>query len=167
MNDDFDDPESVRLTLRDGKHVDILRRLNHGETEDMLARISLYGVGVNRREVRTAKIAAYVLGWNLTKGGQPVPMGPAAGDLPDNVRTDTIRALKADRAVEIHKAIEAHEAADDQTLADLKKNAHYEASRRSDLNLALRTGWDVRAIRRLSVDDHRRLIDLLTAKPGE
>jgi hypothetical protein len=118
MNDDFDEPALVRLTLTDGKYIDVRKRLNHGETEDMFAKMSPYGVGVNRREVRTAKIAAYVLGWNLTKKGAPVPMSP---ELPENERTDTIRNLNSDRAVEIHKAIEAHEEAEAQTRADLKK----------------------------------------------
>ncbi|MEP7304217.1 MAG: hypothetical protein ABJA98_01740 [Acidobacteriota bacterium] len=118
MNDDFDDPEQQRLTLTDGKYVDIKKRLNHGETEDLFARISPYGVGVNRREVRTAKIEAYLLGWNLTKKGVPVPMSP---DLPENVRIDTIRAMTTGRAVEIHQAIEAHEAAMEQAAGDLKK----------------------------------------------
>jgi hypothetical protein len=123
MNDDFDEPEQVRLTLTNGKYVDIKKRLNHGETEDLFARMSPYGVGVNRREVRTAKIAAYLLGWNLTKKGVPVPMGPPDGDLPENVRTDTIRNLTSERAVEIHKAIEAHEEADATKRADLKKTS--------------------------------------------
>lgn len=116
--DDFDDPEQERLLLTDGKYVDIKKRLNHGETEDLFARISPYGVGVNRREVRTAKIDAYLLAWNLTKKGKPVPMSP---EMPENVRLDTIRALNPDRAVEIHKAIEAHEERDAKVRADLKK----------------------------------------------
>jgi len=118
MSDDFDDPESVRLPLTDGKYVDIKKRLNHGETEDLFARISPYGVGVNRREVRTAKIAAYLLAWNFTKKGQPIAMSP---DLPENERTDTIRNLTSARAVEVHKAIEAHEAALEKSDADRKK----------------------------------------------
>jgi len=120
MSDDFDDPESVRLPLTDGKYVDIKKRLNHGETEDLFARISPYGVGVNRREVRTAKIDAYLLAWNLTKKGEPVPMSP---DLPENVRTDTIRNLTSARAVEIHKAIEAHEEKEAVARADEKKTS--------------------------------------------
>lgn len=116
--DDFDDPESIRLTLTDGKYVDIKKRLNHGETEDMYAQISPYGVGVNRRVARTAKIDAYLLGWNLTKKGAPIPMSP---ELPENVRTDTLRGLNADRAREIHKAIEAHEEAMAAAALDLKK----------------------------------------------
>jgi hypothetical protein len=118
MSDDFDDPESVRLTLTDGKYVDIKKPLNHGEQEDLFARISPYGVGVNRREVRTAKIDAYLLGWNLTKKDTVVPMSP---ELPENVRTDTIRNMKSARAVEIHKAIEAHETALETADAALKK----------------------------------------------
>lgn len=116
--DDFEDPEQTRLTLTDGRWVDIKTRLTHGETEDLFARMSLFGVGVVRREVRTAKIDAYLIGWNMTKKGVPVPMSLA---LPENVRTDTIRAMRSDRAIEIYKAIEAHEEADAKVRADLKK----------------------------------------------
>lgn len=120
----FITPEPYRLTLSDGQTVDIKRRLNHGETEDMLARISPYGVGVNRREVRTAKIAAYLIGWSLTDdAGTPVPMTAQGGELPEDARVDTIRSLDPDRAVEIHKAIEAHEAAEDTRRAEQKKTS--------------------------------------------
>jgi hypothetical protein len=121
MSDDFTKPEPCRLPLSDGQFVDIKRRLNHGETEDMYARISPYGVGVNRREVRTAKIAAYLLGWSLTRDGKPVPMTPLGGDMDEQERIDTIRGLDPDRAAEIHKAIEAHEDAEAAARAALKK----------------------------------------------
>ena len=103
--DDFVDPVPERLPLSGGQFVDIKQRLNHGETEDMYARIAPHGLQ-NRREVRTAKIDAYLLGWSLTKKGVPVPMSP---ELPAQTRVDTIRALHQDRAVEIYDAIEAHE----------------------------------------------------------
>lgn len=118
MADDFDDPEPHRLTLHDGKFIDIRKRLNSGEREDMFARISPTGIGMNRREVRTAKILAYVLGWSLTRKGQPVPMSP---DLPENVRVDTIRNLNTDRFDEIHTAIETHEEAMSAERAAQKK----------------------------------------------
>lgn len=121
MSDDFTDPEPFRLVLSDGsKYVDIKKRLTHGETEDMYARISPYGVGVNRREVRTAKISAYILGWNLTRKGAPIPMSQ---ELPEQERIDTLRGLDPDRATEIHKAIEAHEEAEAAARAALKKTA--------------------------------------------
>jgi hypothetical protein len=103
--DDFVQPVPERLPLIGGKHVDVKRRLNHGETEDMYARIYSFGV-TNRKEVRTAKIVAYLLGWSLTRNGQPVPYTP---ELPEQERIDTVRSLDPDRALEIYTAIEAHE----------------------------------------------------------
>jgi hypothetical protein len=116
--DDFDQPEPWRLHLSGGKFVDIRKRLTHGEAEDMFACMSPHGERLNRRDVRTAKIDAYLLTWNLTKRGEPVPMSP---QLPGNERLDTIRAMNADRAVEIHTAIEAHEAAMTEERDALKK----------------------------------------------
>lgn len=116
MND-FVTPEPHRLTLHDGQFVDIRKRLNHGETDDMFARIWPSG-GLDRRWVRTAKMLAYVIGWSLTKDGAPVPMSP---DLAEQDRIDTIRALDPDRAVEIHEAIEVHEQAAAEARAAQKK----------------------------------------------
>jgi hypothetical protein len=115
--DDFVSPAPHRLTLSDGQFVDIRKRLNHGEREDMFARIAPSGV-LDRRWVRTAKLLAYVIGWSLTKDGAPVPMSP---DLPEQDRIDVFRALDPDRAVQIHEAIEAHETAMEQERAAQKK----------------------------------------------
>jgi hypothetical protein len=107
MND-FDDPESVRLPLSGGKYVDITKRLTHGETEAMYERV-WPAAGFSRRDARTAKLLAYVIGWNLTKaGGVAVPMSLK---LSEQIRLDTIRAMNQARAIEIYEAIEAHEAA--------------------------------------------------------
>lgn len=109
---DFVKPEPHRLTLSDGQHIDIKKRLNHGETEDMYARWAPFVVPgehaqLDRREVRTAKVLAYLLGWSLTDDdGGPVEMSPA---LCYQDRLDTIRSLDPDRFDEIHKAIETHE----------------------------------------------------------
>lgn len=111
MADDFDDPEPHRLTLHDGKFIDIRKRLTTGEREDMFARMSPHAVHADRREVRVAKVLAYVVGWSLTRKGTPVPMAP---ELPENTRVDTIRNLNTDRFDEILEAIEAHE----QAMAD-------------------------------------------------
>lgn len=105
--DDFVTPVTTRLALLGGKHIDVKQRLTHGETEDMYARIYQFGV-TNRREVRTAKIVAYLVGWSLLRSGQPVPYAP---DLPEQERIDTVRSLDPDRAREIYEAIETHEAA--------------------------------------------------------
>lgn len=104
---DFVKPEPVRLPLSGGAYVDITKRLTHGQTEDMFARMAPDAKTLIRREVRTAKILAYLIGWSLTIDGTPVPMSPG---LPEQQRLDTIRSLDPDRAVEIYDAIEAHEA---------------------------------------------------------
>lgn len=116
---DFVRPEPQRLTLSDGKFIDIRKRLTHGETEDMYTRMSPHADVLNRREVRTAKILAYLLGWSLTDDdGTPAPMAPT---LPEQTRLDTIRSLDPDRAVEMWHAIEAHEDAMDQARQAQKK----------------------------------------------
>jgi hypothetical protein len=117
--DDFVAPIPERLPLSGGQYVDIKRRLNHGETEDMFARMAPHAGGpVNRREVRTAKILAYLIGWSLMRDGVPVPMSP---ELPESSRLDTIRSLDPDRAMEIHQAIEAHEQQMDAAREEQKK----------------------------------------------
>lgn len=116
--DDFVKPIPVRLPLAGGQYIDVRKRLTHGETEDMYARIMPHGFDIDRREVRTAKIVAYLTGWSLTLGDKPVPMSP---DLPEQTRRDTIRSLDPDRAFEIYKAIEAHEQATDEERAAQKK----------------------------------------------
>lgn len=108
---DFVKPEVTRLPLNGGQFVDVKKRLNHGESEDMYARMSPFvtsegHVQVARGEVRTTKVLAYLIGWSLTSDGAPVPMSPA---LPEAERLATIRALDPDRFREIHKAIERHE----------------------------------------------------------
>src|SRR3954464_12266481 len=108
---DFVRPEPIRLSLSGGHYIDIKKRLNHGEREDMYARIAPYVVPgepahMNRREVRTAKVLTYLVGWSLTDEGMPVPMSAV---LSEADRLDTIRSLDPDRFDEIHGAIEAHE----------------------------------------------------------
>lgn len=109
----FVNPEATRLPVSDGEFIEIKRRLNHGESEDMYARMAPFidtdgHLQVNRREVRTAKVLTYLLGWTLTNNGKPVPMST---DLTETARLDTIRSLDPDRFNEIHQAIEAHETA--------------------------------------------------------
>lgn len=109
----FTQPESVRLPLSDGDYIDIKKRLNHGETEEMYARWAPFvtpgqPAQLNRREVRTAKVILYLLGWSLTNNGAPVPMSP---DIPEATRLATLRNLDPDAFDEIHRAIETHEAA--------------------------------------------------------
>lgn len=122
--DDFVIPEPIRLSISGGHFIDIKKRLNHGETEDLYARWSPFVVAgereaqLSRREVRTAKVEAYLLGWSLTSNGKPVPMTP---DMSDADRAATIRSLDPARFTEIHEAIEAHEAAMDKERAAQKK----------------------------------------------
>lgn len=110
----FVTPETVRLTVSDGVFIDVKKRLNHGEQEDLWARMSPYIVPgeaqqFHRREVRTSKVLAYLLGWSLaTQDGKPVPMSP---DMPEQARLDTLRSLHPVRFTEIYTAIEAHETA--------------------------------------------------------
>jgi hypothetical protein len=104
----FVKPESVRLDLPDGSFITVKKRLTVGEREDVFARMT-----TDRRELRTAKVAAYLLYWSLTDGdrsgeGLPVPMSP---DLPEQQRLDTIRSLDPDVFDEIRQAIDAHELA--------------------------------------------------------
>jgi hypothetical protein len=109
--------------LADGQYIDIKKRLNHGETEDMHARWAPFVVAggapqLNRREVRDAKVLAYLLGWSLTDEGKPVAFSP---DLPDAQRSATLGNLSPERFNEIHDAIEAHEEAMAAERAALKK----------------------------------------------
>jgi hypothetical protein len=112
---DFVKPEPQRLVLSGGHYIDIKKRLNSGERDDMHARWAPYVIAgqpaqLDRREVRVAKVLTYLLGWSLTDDGMPVPFSPA---VPEADRIATIRSLDPDRFDEIHAAIEAHEEAYD------------------------------------------------------
>lgn len=122
-------PEPFRLTLSGhGRFIIIKKRLNQGETEDMYERMSpMVTPGspsqLKRREVRQAKVLAYLIGWSLTDGDQPgeglpLPMSP---DMPDQERADRLRALDPDTFSEIFSAITAHEEAMEEARAAQKK----------------------------------------------
>lgn len=120
--DDFVDPEPVRLPLSGGQFIDVKRWLNHGESDEMWARMSPYVVPgeplkLDRREVRTAKVLAYLLGWSLTRKGVPVPMSP---EMSDADRAAAVNALHPDRFIEIFLAVDAHEDAE-QAARDAQK----------------------------------------------
>jgi hypothetical protein len=110
----FVNPEPIRLPLGDGNYIDIKKRLNHGEREDMYARMAPYivpgePIQMHRAEVRTAKVLTYLLGWSLADDeGTPVAFAPV---LPEAERLDAIRSLDPDRFDDIHAAIEKHEEA--------------------------------------------------------
>jgi len=119
----FARPEIVRLPLSDGQFIDIKKRLNHGEREDLFARWSpLVTPGepmkMQRKEVRTAKVLAYLVGWSATTDGQPIPY---ALEMPEAVRLDTLHNLDPDTFSMIHDAIEAHEETIAQARAAQKK----------------------------------------------
>jgi len=106
-------PKIVRLSLSDGHYIDVRRRLNTGEQQDMFAAMAPYLVAgekpqLKSQAVMTAKVLAYLLGWSLTDDGAPIPMSP---DLPDGVRMATVRSIDPDVFREIREAIDTHEAA--------------------------------------------------------
>jgi hypothetical protein len=120
----FVNPEPIRLTIGGGDYIDIKKRLNHGETEELYARISPYVVPgeptkMNRREVRTATVLMYLLGWSLADDeGTPVAFSPV---LPEAERLDAIHSLDPDRFTDIYAAIEKHEQAYAAEQAKKKK----------------------------------------------
>lgn len=123
----FVQPEIARLPLSDGTYIDIKKRLNHGEQEDMFFRMSPYvteTMQLDRRQVRTAKVLAYLLGWSLTMNGEadgpPVPMSP---ELSEDQRLSTIRSLDPVVFREMFDAIERHEEAMDKASQTQKKMA--------------------------------------------
>lgn len=105
------EPETQRLSISDGDFLDVKKRLNHGEHDDYLARISPYQTPgepfrMETRQIRTSKVLAYLLGWSLTHKGQPIPYDV---DMPENTRLATLNSLDTASFAEIFKAIEAHE----------------------------------------------------------
>lgn len=111
----FASPRIATLTLADGRTITVRRRLSHGERDDLAAVSRLQ----NWKHVRTAKVAAYLVGWTLTDDdGRAVPM---SAQLPENERIDTIRNLDPDAFDEIYEALEAHEKAV-QAEVDALKN---------------------------------------------
>jgi hypothetical protein len=117
------EPETVRLTISDGDFIDVKKRLNHGEYDDHLSRISPFQtpgepVRMETRQIRTSKVLAYLIGWSLTHKGQPIPMSP---DMPENARVDVLNSLDRATFTEIHQAIDAHEDAGDAEADASKK----------------------------------------------
>lgn len=120
---DFVKPEPIRLFLSGGRYIDIKKRLNHGETEEMFARMAPFVVPgqlaqLDRREVRTARVLMYLLGWSLTNDGVPEPMSLV---MPEVERLATIHSLDPNSFDEIYAAIETHEAAFEKELEAKKK----------------------------------------------
>lgn len=119
---DFVKPEPVRLALSGSQYIDVKKRLNHGEREDMLARMAPHitpgaPFQLERREVRTAKVLAYLLGWSLMDNGKPAPYGI---EMPEGARLDMLRSLDPDRFDEMYDAIDAHETKEAEERSALK-----------------------------------------------
>ena len=122
-------PETVRLTISDGDFIDVKKRLNHGEYDDHLARISPFQtpgepVRMETRQIRTSKVIAYLVGWSLTDGGKPIPYST---DMPENARVSELNDLDRETFTEIYQAIDAHEDAGDAE-AEARKNGKGSAS---------------------------------------
>lgn len=120
MND-FVRPETQRLSLSNGRFIDVRKKLTHGEREDFLAAIAPYdlsGTGrLDRRVLRTTRVLTYLLAWSLTDDKGPVAIGP---ELPESQRRDTIRSLDPAIFDDIHQAILDHETANYDARADEK-----------------------------------------------
>lgn len=117
------EPEAVPITISDGNYILVRKRLNHGEYEDYLARIYPFQtpgepVRMETRQIRTSKVVAYLVGWDLTHRGKPIPMSP---DMPDQEKLDTVNSLDRDTFREIYQAIDAHETKA-ETEAAARKN---------------------------------------------
>ena len=75
---------------------------------------------MNTKSVRTATIAAYLLGWSFVDdSGKPIPMSP---DLPATVIRSTIRGLDTATFDELFDAITDHEKAQSKASADEKND---------------------------------------------
>lgn len=118
----FVKPQIVRLPLSAGDFIDVKKRLNTGEQQDLHAcMVATMTAGekvlLNSKSVMTAKVLAYLLTWSLTDEGQPVPMSP---EMDDQARLSTLRNLDPDTFREIREAIESHEAAIEKETTDAK-----------------------------------------------
>lgn len=104
----FTAPEPVRIPISDGDYIVIKKRLSHGERDDMMALMMPSMTPgekllIDSKEVRTAKVLTYLIGWS-----SPTPMSP---EIPQAVRRDTLRGLDPDTFDEIDRAIDTHIAA--------------------------------------------------------
>ena len=108
MGISFVAPETVQIPISDGDYIIIKKRLTHGERDDMMARMMPtltpgQPLSIDSKEVRTAKVLTYLVGWSA-----PIPMAP---DVPYAVRRDTLRGLSPETFDEIDRAIDTHIAA--------------------------------------------------------
>ena len=104
MTEDFVTPKHDRLTLSEGRWVDVKHRLNAGEHRRVHGRmvkdmVPGFRPTLNPEMVRFSKLAEYILAWSMTDAkGKPVPVDESAID-----------NLDPDVFAEIANAIDAHE----------------------------------------------------------
>lgn len=106
----FVKPQVARLPISDGDYLDVKARLNAGEQQDLFSRMLPYmtpgqPLKLETRQVMTAKILAYLVGWSLTDDGKPVPYSP---DMTEDARLATLSNLDPDTFAEIKDALDAH-----------------------------------------------------------
>jgi hypothetical protein len=103
-NDDcFVQPDIVRITLSDGKYIDIKKELTAYEYRSVFAGLvkdmrAGEKITLDPEKVGITKVMAYLLGWSFTNKGQPVEISEGA-----------VNNLHRDIYAEISKAIDTHE----------------------------------------------------------
>jgi len=104
----------VAQAVEDAEFIDVKRRLNTGEQQDMFAVMAPFmtpnqPLQLQSRQVMTGKVVAYLIGWSLTDDGKPVKVSASAIN---NLDPETFR--------EIREAIEFHEESVEKELAVVK-----------------------------------------------
>ena len=114
--DRFVTPQTTRLEISLGDWIEVKRRLNTGEQQDLFAQMMPsitpgQPYALQSRHVLTAKVLAYLVDWSLTRYSKPIP-----------VSSDAINNLDPDTFKEIREAIDAHETAVEAEIDAAKKN---------------------------------------------
>jgi len=126
----FVSPVEVRLVLSNGDYLIVKEYLNHGDEQDLQARMRRDN---ERNEIDPllypdAFITAYLLDWSLTDdGGRIVPVR----DQDAATVAAALRNLYGDEYREIYDAIEAHEKQAKAARQEKKTNAGAPASDRT------------------------------------
>ena len=108
----FVKPKSERLTLANGDFIDVKRRLNQGEQDEMFSWMAPYTTAgektqLETKEVMTAKVLEYLLTWSFTDDdGTPVAYSP---DMPEAARRAALKNMDPDDFLEVRQAIDQHE----------------------------------------------------------
>jgi len=110
------------LPLGNGDTITIKSRLSAGEQRDAYARMYLAGIDgklhANPLQSGLGMITAYLLDWNLTDDGEPVPIrGLSVAEL-----ESVLNSLEPESFTEIKQAIEAHEVRMAEARAAEKKS---------------------------------------------